>query len=90
MNQQDIEALEIVTQNVAQIVGPVFKGLGAGFCVIGFTFGEDGWSTYVSNATRGDMVKALRELADTLEMELDVPPLHGKAQVMVKKGGTAS
>lgn len=41
-----------------------------GFCLMLFTFGEGGWSTYLSNAEPVDMIAALRELADKRERQL--------------------
>lgn len=41
-----------------------------GFCLMLFTFGEGGWSTYLSNADPKDMIAALRELADKREQQL--------------------
>lgn len=35
---------------------------------------DQGWMTWVSNADRSDMIKALREMADKLEAEMDLPP----------------
>ncbi len=73
-HQQQLEQLEATAQGIAQIVGPLFDAAGAGFALIGFTFGEGGWSTWVSNAERADMVRALREMADHLEANTDIPP----------------
>lgn len=44
------------------------------FALTIFTAGEAGYAGYVSNAARADMVKALRECADTLEAKADSPP----------------
>lgn len=44
---------------------------GVGFCLFLFSFGEDGWATFASNADRGDLVEALRELATRLEDSLE-------------------
>lgn len=41
-----------------------------GFCLMLFTFGEGGWSTYLSNADPETMIAALRELADSREKQL--------------------
>jgi hypothetical protein len=52
------------------------------FCLHTFTVGEGGYSSYVSNAHRSDMIKALREAADTLERRMDAPnsSIHGRRQ----------
>lgn len=44
---------------------------GIGFALVTFTFGDNGYATYGSNAERGCMVKALRECADVLEAKMD-------------------
>lgn len=49
------------------------------FTVLLFTAGEGGFAAYSSNARRGDMIRALREMADRLQGE------DGRAQL-----GTAS
>ena len=46
-------------------------GDGIGFALLLFEFGDAGtWSTYISNAQRDDMIKALRECANNLEAGL--------------------
>lgn len=42
-------------------------GREVGFCLMLFSFGEGGWSTYVSNSDRDYMVLALREFIEKLE-----------------------
>lgn len=44
------------------------------FALIIFTPGKDGYAGYVCNAKRTDMIRALRECADTLEAHADSPP----------------
>lgn len=41
-------------------------------------FDEPRVGQYISNANRSDMIKALRETADRLEMRQDVPMVAGK------------
>ncbi len=72
--QQQLERLETVARAVADEIRPMFDAAGAGFAVLGFDFAEGGWATYASNAKREDMVKALREMADHLEANTDIPP----------------
>ncbi len=44
-----------------------------GFMVLVFPFGDDVRAAhYISNASREDMIKALREKADVLEKKLDI------------------
>ena len=76
VSPKDRRKIEDQAQNLAQIIGGVADSVGVGFALLFFTWGEGGWSTYVSNAEREDMVKALRECADNLEHGRDVAPLR--------------
>ncbi len=69
----DLLRLEATAQRVAGLIGPVFDRFGAGFALLGFEFGEDGWATWVSNAQREDMIIHLRKMADVLERGEDMP-----------------
>jgi len=51
-----------------------------GFALIIFEFNCPGISNYVSNAKRGDMITALRETADRLEKNQDIPKAHTTIQ----------
>lgn len=54
----------------AKEVGLILKGImpeGVGYAFLMFTFGENGWMTYASNAQRADMIKALDEMRVKLE-----------------------
>ena len=44
------------------------------FALTIFTVGEASYAGYVSNAERADMIKALRECADTLEAKAESAP----------------
>ena len=74
--EEDLRNLEQAARLVAQRIGPVFDQAGAGFALLGFSFGDGGWSTYISNAERTDMIRAFREMADHLEKGLDMPPMR--------------
>ncbi len=50
-----------------------------GFALLWFTFNDDGVGNYLSNASREDMIKALRETADRLEQNQDIPSTKGSA-----------
>ena len=52
---------------------------GWGFALLVFPFGDPGISNYISNAQRGDMITALREAADRLEKNEDIPAIQGQA-----------
>jgi len=73
-DEQTLHRLEEAAQRLAQVIAPAFDAAGACFAVLGFTIGEGGWATWVSNAERGDVITALREMADNLERKLDTPP----------------
>lgn len=75
MDKASLAKLEETAQGIAQIVGPLFDRAGAGFALIGFQFGDGGWTTYVSNAERDGVIKALRECADIIERNQDMPPI---------------
>lgn len=68
-----LRELEDMAQAIAKRVGPMFDQAGVCFALLGFTVGEKGWSTWVSNAERPCMIKALREMADVLETGGDMP-----------------
>lgn len=72
----DLALLEDRARMVAALIGPAFDQVGAGFVLLGFTFGEGGFSTYLSNGCRSDVVRLLRETADRLEANEDMPPIR--------------
>lgn len=45
-----------------------------GFVLWLFDFGQSGFATYVSNAEREDMIKALKEMLERLESSQPTPP----------------
>lgn len=51
------------------------NGVKMGFALIVFEFNKPGIGNYISNTTRADMVEALRETADRIEKNEDVPPV---------------
>jgi len=70
--------LEAKARSVGKVIGDSLPP-GVGFALLMFDFGEGGQMTYVSNAQRDDMVRALRECADTVEDHKDSPPINPKA-----------
>ena len=76
LNREDLRRefphVERSAQEVAQRIGLAFPP-GWGFALLAFSFGEGGYLTYVSNAERSDIVKALRECAAKLERNADSP-----------------
>ena len=61
-----LEEAENKMQSMARVVENMVPR-GWGFAILCFSFGENGFMNWVSNAPREDMVKALREMADKLE-----------------------
>lgn len=51
-----------------------------GFTLLVFEFNKPGLSNYISNADRQSMIVALRETADRLEKNQDIPPVHPTMQ----------
>lgn len=62
-----LEAGEKVCRDLGRLIGDRMVP-GWGFALVLFTFGDDGFATYISNADRDGMIKALRECADTIEL----------------------
>lgn len=67
-------------RNTEALLQGIAKGLddilpeGICFALVTFTVGSGGYAGYVSNGRRPEMIKALRECADTLEARADMPP----------------
>lgn len=57
-------------QNLAKMIDKELGG-SSGFCLLVFGFGAPGIANYVSNASRQEMIEALRETADRLERKED-------------------
>jgi len=69
--QRQIEALMRVLAN--HVDHKIRETLGhMGFAIIVFEFNHPGVSNYISNASRSDMIQALRETADRLERNQDI------------------
>jgi hypothetical protein len=77
MNSKEQEHLtsEEILEILAGAIQQYFKDMGidTGFALLTFDFGGPGTGNYVSNADRGDMILALRETADKLERNQDIP-----------------
>ena len=61
----------------AAFISRDFPGLG--FALIVFEHYKPGISNYISNSHREDMITALRETADRLEKNQDIPAIEGEA-----------
>lgn len=72
--------LESVAQEIGSLIDSTLGDslLGhrtVGFALLMFDFGEGGNMTYVSNAERQDMIKALEECLGNLRAGRDKPPI---------------
>lgn len=68
------DELEVLVQTHAQLIGPIYDEANLGFVVIasGREVGDS--ATYTTNSNLQDVVKLLREAADTIERREDTPP----------------
>ena len=71
--------MQSIAETMEEIIVEVF-GKRMGFCVMLYEWHEPGVANYVSNSKREDMIHALRELADVLENNEDMPPTIGGKQ----------
>jgi hypothetical protein len=65
LRPQITEGLRDSMNRVGSILGEVFEG--RGFALLVFDFGPDGMMNYLSNASREDMLVAMREFIATHE-----------------------
>ena len=74
----DLNEIEQQMRSEAHHILKNFPGLG--FALIVFEFGvKNGVGSYVTNGSYDDMIKALRETADSLEKNEDIPAIKGNA-----------
>lgn len=70
--QLQMEAVvRMVGQSLGQELEDTTTGPKMGFMLMVFDFGDGGFSAYISNAEREDMIKLLREQANRLEIGAD-------------------
>lgn len=76
------QLLEKAMQAIAGAVEDTFnETVGQmGYALIVFDLRRPGIGNYISNAHRGDMIKALRDTADRLEQNQDIPPVNFNVQ----------
>lgn len=74
----EISILEDIMRHLAAGINGVLNDndMPKGFALIVFDFHEPGVSNYISNASREDMIKSLRETAYRLENNQDIPAVH--------------
>lgn len=58
--------MEEACRQIGQTIGSALPP-GIGFALMLFTKGEGGWSTWLSNCQRSDMISALKEMIRKLE-----------------------
>lgn len=75
-SKEGLEKLEETQRKLADLIGPVYDAAGALFVLIGVTKGEAGWSSYISNANRQDMIVTLEDMVVKLRNEEDMPPIR--------------
>lgn len=77
--QKQVE--EMLRGLAAGINGVINEQVGEmGFALIVFEFGRLDIGHYISNAERREMITTLRETADRLEKNQDIPPAHTTIQ----------
>lgn len=74
---QRLLTIEATLRDIAGTIGPLFPQ-GTCFALMVFDVGDKGHASYITNARREDMIKALREQADRLEHGAVAP--HGAPQ----------
>jgi len=72
---KDPEFTDEIMRRMAIAINHLLKDIYGkkGFCLLVFDFHAPGISNYISNANRKDMIMALRETADRLENNEDIP-----------------
>lgn len=66
--------LEMEARAIGRLIGGGLPA-GVGFGLLLFDFGEGGNLTWISNGSREEMIKALRDCADKMEAHKDSPPI---------------
>ena len=67
MAVHSLEQMEEKAGEIGNLIGGACDNMGIGFALILFEFGDDGFATWISNAKRPDMIKALHEMTNRLE-----------------------
>lgn len=78
VQQQTEEIMKYLAKVLDDAISEFFPQ--AGFALIIFKFHEEGLSNYISNAERGSMIKALKEIVERLEKNEDIPVALGGIQ----------
>ena len=68
-NMAKLVRMEKVNREVGALIGESIKQSGGnyGFALFMFSFGDESEMTWISNAEREDMVKALKEFIETVD-----------------------
>lgn len=75
---------EAALQDIARTIGGALPE-GIVFTLITYTVGEGGYSAYVSNGHRDDMIKALKETVARLEAKTTSGPFADVEELLSKK-----
>jgi antibiotic biosynthesis monooxygenase (ABM) superfamily enzyme len=72
-NMQKLVRMEKVNREVGQLIGSAIQdsGGGYGFALFMFSFDDESEMTWISNAERADMIKALKEFIQRSESGQD-------------------
>lgn len=82
MNEHEQFVVEDLMRLIGQAVDHTLKdNVGhKGWALLVFDFHESGIANYISNANRQDMIKLLRETADRIENNEEIPPVFPTIQ----------
>lgn len=69
--------LRAVAEGIDEALEEVY-GRRMGFALVVFPFGAGGVGDYISNGPRVDIIKAIRETANRLESNQDIPVAKGE------------
>lgn len=72
-----MEKTEEIMRDLAKFVDIILEAKcdeKMGFALLVFPFGKEQIANYISNVSREDMIKAMRETADRLESRKDIMP----------------
>lgn len=78
MSRQHESGLRYVAEGLDESLELAY-GKRMGFALVVFPFGAGGVGDYISNGSREDIIKAIRETADRLEANEFIPATRGEA-----------
>lgn len=87
MSKSVLLKIESQLRDMGNIINDRLKPLGLGFTLIIFTYGKDGFSSYLSSANRKDMIELMKETIMKLEAGAVAP--HGQPNHPANNPGKA-